>query len=80
MSQLSRCHLQHLRPSLPSFLLQVELEPELVLLQLSLERQQAADVEELQRCIDEVQSHCTYLPTYLSHLIHRVGVCLLLLL
>ena len=67
-------------PSLPSFLLQVELEPELVLLQLSLERQQAADVEELQRCIDEVQSHCTYLPTYLSHLIHRVGVCLLLLL
>jgi len=51
--------------SVPSFLLQVELEPELVLLQLSLERQQAADVEELQRCIDEVQSHCTYLPIYL---------------
>ena len=56
---------QSLSPASPSFLLQVELEPELVLLQLSLERQQAADVEELQRCIDEVQSHCTYLSTYL---------------
>lgn len=58
----------------------MELEPELVLLQLSLERQQTADVEELQRCIDEVQPHYNYLLTYQTHLIHRFGACRLLLL
>ena len=51
----------------------MELEPELVLLQQSLERQQAVDVEELQRCIDEVQCHSSYLPIHL-HLIALVYV------
>jgi len=36
---------------------QIELEPELVLLQLTLDRQHSEDMTELQRCIDEVKSH-----------------------